>query len=255
MNKGIKTVNNGRCIVCIFLIVAVSFLSCKKQTVYTGHPVVMTVFNGLDNGVTLYGNYSGSHPIMYIMAQELISRSVRTVSFEAPDIRARYFASPDTLPKDLPVFDKELELENGKSYSIYLAGDRSSVDHLLLENNFKGYKPGDSVTYIQLVNISNDQPVSVNIKGMANGSLINKLAYKEGTDFIELKADGARSSYEFEFRDASTGELLASNTVQEINGAPGSKNRYLYKNWTLVFTGKRGAAGANAIRVTKIHHQ
>jgi hypothetical protein len=237
-----------------FITATVSFLSCKKQEVALGRPVGLSVFNGLDNGIRLLGNYSDVHPIVYARGQSLLNGSAIVSYFQSPAVRVRYFVPPDTLAKDNPVFDKQLDLEAGKSYSLYLASGSTEVDHLLVNNQFKGYKEGDSVTYLQVVNISNDQPVSVNIKGNPAGSFINSLAYKGASDFIEVKTGKDRPVYEFEFRDVATGELLLTDPVPELkNGASGVSD-FTYKNWTIVFKGKRGVTGTDAIGAKRVYY-
>jgi hypothetical protein len=234
---------------------ALTSLSCKKQTVYEGQPATLSVFNGLDDGILLYGNYSGSQPTTYKYSQTIRNGFLATTGYEESSIHARYFASPDTLSKDKPVFDQQLQLEKSTSYSLYLAGGRSSVDYLLVENKFIDYTEGDSLTYLQIVNVSNDQPVSVNIQGQANGSLIGSLPYKSASQFLTLNADHMHPVYTFEFRDAATGELLYTAEVPYITGTPDGSNGFLYKNWTFVFKGKRGATDINAINVFKIFYQ
>jgi hypothetical protein len=241
----------------LFLLVFATLCwACKKQTVYNGQPLSIAVFNGLNDGAWVYGNYSGSRPVAYIYSQ-LIGNGggALTVSFEEPQVRARYFVFPDTLETDKPVFDKELEVVNGKSYSLYLMGEKTQADYLFFENKFKVYQAGDSVTYLQVVNISNDQPVSINLKGEPKGSLIDRLAYKEASLFLELNVDHHHTAYEFEFRDAATGDLLFTELVDDIDGASIGVNRFLYKNWAMVFAGKRNALDINAIKVSRIYFQ
>ena len=237
------------------LVIAALCWACKKQTVYKGQPLSIAVFNGLNDGVLVYGNYSGSQPVTYKFSQLIGNGGALTVSFEEPRVRARYFADPDTLETDEPVFDKDLEVAQGKSYSLYLMGEKPHADYLFFENKFNVYKAGDSVTYLQVVNISNDQPVSVNIKGEPKGSLIDRLAYKEVSPFLELNVDHNHTAYEFEFRDAATGDLLFTTLVDDIAGASSGVNRFLYKNWALVFTGKRNAADINALKVSRTYFQ
>jgi hypothetical protein len=240
----------------LLLIFVALCCACKKQTVYNGQPLSIAVFNGLDDGAMVYGNYSGSQPVTYKFSQ-LIGNGggALTISFEEPAVWARYFVVPDTLETDRPVLDKKLEVAKGRSYSLYLMGEKPQVDYLFFENKFKVYKAGDSLTYLQVVNISNDQPVSVNIKGETKGSLISRLAYKEASPFLELKVDHNHTAYSFEFRDAATGDLLFTELVDDIDGASFGVNRFLYKNWAMVFTGKRNVIDINAIKVSRIYFQ
>jgi hypothetical protein len=240
----------------LFLLVFAALCwACKKQTVYNGQPISIAVFNGLNDGVFVYGNYSGSQPVTYKFSQLIGNGGAITASFEEPHVRARYFVDPDTLETDKPVLDKQLDVANGKSYSLYLMGEKPHADYLFFENKFNVYQAGDSVTYLQVVNISNDQPVSVNIKGAAKGSLINHLAYKEVSPFLALNVDHNHTAYEFEFRDAATGDLLFTALVDDIDGASRGVNRFLYKNWAMVFTGKRDALDINALKVSRTYYQ
>lgn len=239
----------------VFVLAFVFSLSCKKQNVYEGVPIMLTTFNGLNDGVALYGNYSEQHPITYKYAQLLPNGATYPTYIKDPGVHARYFASPDTLAKDLPVIDENFNLEKGKIYSVYLMGDKTAAEFLLVDNQLNGYKPGDSVTYLQVVNISNDQPISVNVKGEADGSLINSLAYKNASAFVELRVDQAHPNYEFEFRDAATGELLFTHFVPFMYPAPGESSRYLHRNWAMVFRGKRGVTDVNAIKVQSVFLQ
>lgn len=244
-----------RSMACVFALVAVGLSSCKKQTVYYGQPILLTVFNGLDDGIVLYGNYGEQHPILYKNAQMISGGSSLTGIFETPAIRARFFAAPDTLTKDQPVFDQPLNLANGKSYGLYIVGNKTAPEHFLIGNKLVGTLAKDSLTFLQVVNASKDQPISVNVKGKPAGSFIGSLPYKEASDFLALPLVRALPDYELEFRDATTGTLLITRKVIEMLGALNSPSRYLYKNWTLVLGGKRGGTGANALSVYMILHQ
>lgn len=235
----------------IGVLVILALASCKKQKVYEGHPAVLYVFNGLEKGAALYGNYSDTGTILFSRGQRVDSKSeYMNVKFENPVIRARYFVAPDTLAKDLPVFDQELTLANGRVYTLYLAGDAARVDHLLIENKFKYTAASDSVVYMQVTNISNDQPISINVKGQPAGSLVSNLAYKKATDFLELKADHRHPSYDFEFRDAATGTLLLTKPVVLFSAG----TLVAYKHFTLIFNGKRGASGADALNAANLRY-
>ncbi len=236
----------------IFLVVLTALCAaCGKQTFNNGQPLTFSVFNGLNDGVLLYGNYSGTQPFTYKYSQTLFSRQMVKVSFETPHVWARYFASPDTLEKDNPVFDKQFDVTNGRSYTLYLLGEKTRPDHLFVENKFSPYKIGDSLTYLQVVNISNDQPISVNIQGEANGSLIKNLPYKQVSPILAIDAGHDRATYVFEFRDAANGDLLSTEEVTDINGANTNANHFLYKNWAMIFSGKRGASDNNALKITR----
>ena len=241
----------------LFAAFAVAALACQKQTPYKGEVVSVSVFNGLDDGLSAYGNYSEARPASYQLSQNLNANSAAFITyFQDTIVRARFYAQYDTLDTDKPLIDQQLTMRRGKSYSLYLAGNKLASDYLFVENTFKWGADTDSLSYMQVVNISNDAPVSVNMKGNAKGSFINSLPYKTASAFLGLNVDKAHPVYEFEFRDANTGELLWTETVPTIPADPaGDRNRFLHNNWTLVFMGKRAGSSVNALRTYRIFYQ
>jgi hypothetical protein len=150
------------------------------------------------------------------------------------------------------MFSSELSFSAGGFYSLYITGaDTISPDYLFVQDTVT--KRTDSTAGIRFVNLSTgSNPVSVDIKGQANGSVVVNLAYKGITNFMSFPATSAISSYIFEFRDATSGNLLASYTLNGVNtDSPTIANMVLFKNLTIALIGQPtgGTVAQNCILV------
>jgi hypothetical protein len=137
------------------------------------------------------------------------------------------------------MFNSELNLSAGNLYSLYITGaDTTSPDYLFVQDTLT--QRTDSTAGIRFVNLSaGSNPVSVDIHGQANGSIVPSLAYKSITSFMNFPATSAISSYVFEFRDATSGNLLASYTLTGVNTNSSTvANTVLFRNLTLALIGQ-----------------
>src|SRR5882757_606601 len=119
---------------------------------------------------------------------------------------------PDTLPKSQPLFNFMLDLPVGSINSLFLTGTATSPDTLFTTDRPPYHPISDSVTGIRFINLSSgSNPISVNIRGEANGSEVSSLPYKGLTSFISYPATtSAADTINFEFRDAASGTLLTT---------------------------------------------
>jgi len=137
------------------------------------------------------------------------------------------------------MFNGELSFSAGSLYSLYITGaDTTSPDYLFVQDTV--LKRTDSTAGIRFVNLSTaSKPVSVDIKGQANGSVLSSLAYKGITSFMSFPATASISSYIFEFRDAASGNLLTSYTLGGVNTkSPTTANTVLFRNLTIALVGQ-----------------
>ena len=106
----------------------------------------------------------------------------------------------------------------------------SAIDNVLIQENYtRTY--ADSVFGVRFINLApGSNPISVDIQGNANGTEAASLAYKAYSGFNKHPATAAIISYTFEFRDAASGKLLASYTL----------NTPYFHNSTLCFSGSAG---------------
>lgn len=150
------------------------------------------------------------------------------------------------------MFNSELSFSAGNFYSLYITGvDTTSTDYLFVQDTV--FKRTDSTAGIRFVNLSTgSNPVSVDIKGQPTGSVLSSLAYKGITSFISFPATASISSYIFEFRDATSGNLLTSYTLSGVNTkSPTTANTVLFRNFTIALIGQPagGKVRQSCIRV------
>jgi hypothetical protein len=165
-------------------------------------------------------------------------------SLVAGDITTALVQSADTTHA---LFSGTLNLQNNGIYSLYLCGTTAQPDTVFMQEHLTAHSLTDSVAGIRFINLSpGSSPVSVDIKGQANGSEAASLSYKGRTGFKIYKADYTVASYIFEFRDGATGNLLATYTLNGVNNASSaslnSTNTARFHNQTIALIGGGTAA-------------
>ena len=150
------------------------------------------------------------------------------------------------------MFDGSLSFAAGSLYSLFITGaDTSNPDFVFVQDTVA--QRTDSTVGVRFVNLSTgSNPVSVDIKGQANGSVVPVLAYKGITGFMSFPTTSAISSYIFEFRDAGSGSLLASYTLSGVNTNSSTvANTVLFRNLTIALIGQPagGMVAQTCIRV------
>jgi len=150
------------------------------------------------------------------------------------------------------MFDNSLSFVAGNLYSLFITGaDTSNPDFLFVLDNVAPRT--DSTAGIRFVNLSTgSNPVSVDIKGQANGGVVSLLAYKGITSFMSFPANSAIRSYVFEFRDAASGNLLTSYKLSGVNtNSTTVANTVLFRNLTIALIGQPagGKVAQTCIRV------
>jgi len=148
--------------------------------------------------------------------------------------------------------------QSGQTYSLFLAGSITQPDQFVVQDQILTHAASDSTGSVRFVNLSaGSNPVSVDLKGMANGSETASLAYKGITTFKNYAATYTVVSYIFEFRDQVSGTLLASYTISGVNNATGTNttaNIFRYMNMTLALIGQPGGTGAAAQKIILINN-
>lgn len=151
------------------------------------------------------------------------------------------------------LFASTLNLQTGGIYSLYLTGTVAQPDTVFMQEHLAYHAATDSVAGIRFVNLSpGSNPISVDIKGQANGSEVTSLSYKGRTNFKTYKSDHTVASYVFEFRDVATGNLLATYTLKGVNNSssasPTTTNSVRFHNMTIALIGQpTGGAVAQSI--------
>lgn len=124
-----------------------------------------------------------------------------------------------------------LDVDKNSNYSLFLTGvSDQAIDNVLIKETYQRTY-ADSICGVRFINLSpGSDAVSVDIAGSANGSEVGNLEYKAYTGFNKHPATVAINSYTFEFRDAATGNLLTSYSL----------NAPYFHNATLCLSGTAG---------------
>lgn len=237
--------------------------SCSKSELKPEGTASLTLINAVVGADSLITNFNGSvmPASYYINANIIVYNSYGSGPFTVNNYQINSYAGeqqvmifkvPDTLPKSEPLYNLTLNLPVGSINTLFMTGTATAPDTLFTRDSPKNHPISDSVTGIRFVNLSpGSQPISVNIQGQPAGSEISHLSYKNITAFKDYAATSEISSYTFEFRDAVTGELLASYLADGINNNNSSDpfnktNNWRFRNCTLALLGLPGGTGNTA---------
>jgi hypothetical protein len=224
----------------------ISVTSCKKNNV--GLPSggsSLTIVNALVGSSSLVPNFNYNVPLQYYSgAQQIGYASAVEFGYHSGNVP---LALSDITDTTHTVFKQVVPLSNNTVSSLYITGTMTAPESFQTTDHPPYHAPADSTVGIRFVNLSpGSNPVSVDIQGGANGSEVTTLAYKSITAFKNYAATYNISSYTFEFRDVTTGALLASYTLSGVNyGDNGDQNQnnVRWKNITIALSGVPGAQG------------
>lgn len=239
-----------------FLLAVLHFCSCKKAPTFPGSSS-LTIANAVTGTSSLATNFKNSGPVIYAGSKKIAYKKFGYFSAFSGSQRLRLFEYPDTTEKDEPVIDLMLELPVGTINTLFLTGTSTAPDTLFTRDNMPFFTSRDSSMGMRFVNLSpGSQPISVNIKGSANGSETSGLAYKEATSFRNYPINSGLPEYVFEFRDVQSGELIATYTTRGSNysgSLPAQPNTWRYRSFTLALAGTPDGAGEEAQTVMLIN--
>lgn len=199
---------------------SVILASCKRREIETTPLASLIVTNVVNNGGNLvlgtnaastYNNYFQGYSI------KTGNKQIKLVD-TAGGIKKVYY-------------DRSADLVNGGLYSLFLTGTPEAVESVFVkEENIVPHK--ENVFGVRVVNLSTENlPISVNIAGAANGSLIPTLSYKNLSDFKKV---AATTSQTLEFRNAATGILITTFDVPDYDIPR-------FRNITFAFAGAVGS--------------
>jgi hypothetical protein len=140
-----------------------------------------------------------------------------------------------------------IHLIPGSIQTLYLSGDTSSVDTLLLSDNIPFYSSSDSVSGLRFINlIWGSQPVSINLVGNAPSEVeFDNIGYQEISGFKQYAANIASpGALNFEIRDRNSDSLLTTFQWSST----------LFKNNTIVLMGSERNILPEPIQVLAINN-
>jgi hypothetical protein len=199
----------------MLLLIPVVLYSCKDDGIHASSLTSFNITNAVNGGGTLTLNNNGADIGNFSFSQTTLFAGQTGVKL----------GDTSQHPQEV-YYNQSTTTTNGSYYSLFLSGtDPQHVDNVLIKESYQNYT--DSIAGVRFINLSTgSNPISVDIQGKANGSEVQSLAYKAYTTFQKYPASPTTpTQYNFEFRDAQTGTLLATYTLS----APA------YHNVTLVF--------------------
>lgn len=234
------------------------FLSCSKEKLAKA-PASLTIIPAVTGCKYLAPNFSATETGHFIYAPKYVygdwSNDFRSATTNSQQ-PLKIYDYPDTTSKSKPVFDLQLDLPMGSISTLFLFGTKANPEYILKRESLPDISR-DSAIGIRFANLSHSSnPISINIAGKAPGSEETSLPYKSLTSaFKKYEVKAGMADMVFEFRDATTGNLIATYTLLNMLLPPGDYNRntWIGRNFTLALIGLPGATGADAQKVMLIY--
>jgi len=211
--------------------------SCTREftNIKTVPISAITVVNAVVNSNPLIADFSGVDSVSayYSTTQQIGYGSYWEYSIPSNKTPAVVYQISDT---NTAFYKNTLVLQASASYSLFLSGpDTTHIDTLLTQDQPPYHSNSDSTDGIRFINLSpGGNPISVNIEGNPNGSEVSSLAYQSITSFKSYPAILSITQYNFEIRDAVSGDLLTTFTYSVVP----------FQNVTIVVNGISGETGA-----------
>lgn len=236
------------------LMICLALVSACTRNYDTPGVASLSVFNGVVGAGTLVPDLSDTNRRFWYKAIEYVNygnggsvdpgvlRNTGQFNASTGTQRIRFLKYPDTLPHNKPILDLKLAVPVGTISSLFLTGTVDAPDTLFIRENFPWHSHTDSVTSIRVVNLVPGLNASVNLQGNAVGSEVESLGFKSLSPFKNYPVTGQGTQYVFEVRDAATGNLLLTRTVdaRDRKQSTSSLNNYRFRNFTLVIYGQLG---------------
>lgn len=232
--------------------------ACSKNEVIRLGSASLVIFNGIPGSNPLRTNFSTTAPAKFstanILSYAFFEPRTNFHQIVPGNVPLQLYHQPDTMPKSTPLYTMQLDLAEGSIHSLFLTGTTSAPESVLVKDVLPFYPAGDSAMGIRFVNLLPDSiPVRIKLLSNTTGAEVNGLPYKGVSEFKSYPVKMNVADYVFEFRHATTGDLIASYTTSWIaNDGTLSPNTWVYKNFTLALIGKLNGAGAQAPRVVLI---
>jgi hypothetical protein len=221
------------------LLVACLFIACNKNNLSPSSVAAFNIVNASIGSQGLVINFSDTI-VPYFAASEYTVGFGSSALF-SPLTGKRPLVLTDLTDTAIPILKTNYQLNPGGIYSLFISGSISAPDTIFSKDNIPLYGLTDSLTGVRFVNLSEgSNPLSIDIAGNPNMSVLNSLPYKNISVFQSFPANStaAANGYAFEFRDGISDSLLVSYPL----------NIVINKNQTLAFYGN-SAIGFNVLAI------
>lgn len=232
-----------------------TLVSCKKYAREEKFPASVTFVNAInDNTSTLYPYFGEGRPKAFSFINKRTNGSGWQYGTNKTELFLKYFLNNDTLPKDLPVFEKKLNLESGEVYTHFLYGSIGQLKDKMIREAIPGFSMKDSVTNVRFINLFENRAVDVVQTAPVAETLASDLKYEELTAFIRIPCTVAVMNYRFEIKDHATGTLLSTLSATNNSGNNIVSSDWLYRSKTLTVMGKWSSTTSFAAKVATVRH-
>ncbi|MBL1411205.1 DUF4397 domain-containing protein [Sphingobacterium faecale] len=247
---------NSRCNILVLLGLFCLF-SCKEEEKSPQQISSLTLVHAVVNAGTLKTNFKGREPIRYTTANGVNYGIWNTGSgqytISSKNKQLGLFHVPDTLVDSKPFFLIPLEVGYSPLQTLFLTGTLQNPEYRLVNEQLPRLSPADSIVGVRFVHLAPDQPaVNIYLRGAV---LQEKIGYRDNVtnNFHLLSAKKSQPEYVFEFRDATTDELL---NEYRFDPSDESLDRNIYRNRciSLVLTGGPHKLTSPQFSTILVHH-
>lgn len=129
--------------------------------------------------------------------------------------------------------------------TLFLTGTLSAPDTLFVREQLPYRSITDSTTGFRVINLVKGFTASVNLQGKPVGSEVPSLGYKAVSPFNSYDVKKDPMEYVFEIRDANTGTIVSTQTIdtEDRDIGFGVANLYRFRNFTIIIYGELNNTG------------
>lgn len=228
-------------------LIFLTFTACKKDTPAVTPLSTLNFVNATVNLGVVKANFTntttkGGSYQFYSQITTSVGYGANVIFPVLSDVGTPLTIAP-VADTTMPAYSGSLNLANGGSYSLYLAGSVGSVDAILLRDTLPHYS--DSVCGVRFINLSYNSNPIIAVQTISPATIdFSSLSYKQISEFKTYAAGVVNTSYSFQVRDAGTDSVLGAYTLTTP----------YFHNVTLAWIGQKGATGLNAPKIVRINN-
>jgi hypothetical protein len=217
------------------------FASCKKDINIVSSIASLTVINASTDNPSIVGMISDTIVPFYLNLAPISYQSFAEYGYPAGNVPLILVSAADTTQV---LFQGKFNLQAGGTYSFYVVGKFKALDTLFMQDKIINYS--DSLAGVRFINLlPGSRSVSINLQSnLPTQTEFANLSYKQITPFETYPDTSCITSYNFEVRDQTSGNLLTTF----------SWNFTVHKNNTLVISGSENPASPVPINVFQVNN-